>query len=83
MNTPIVVALTEEQMEALHPILMAMESGGMLIAQIYGDGFRAKALTYAEAKKLVEAMGGDVTAPIQNSAFAAHEAAAARRKMVN
>lgn len=83
MNTPIVIPLTEDQMEALDPILRSMEPGGMLVAQIYGDGFRAKALTHAEAKKLVEAMGGDVTAPIQNSAFAAHEAAAARRKMVN
>ena len=83
MSESIVVALTEDQMEALDPILMAMEPGGMLIAQVYGDGFRAKALSHAEAKKLVEAMGGDTSAPIQNSAFAAHEAAAARKKMVN
>lgn len=53
----VVLEITGEQHMEILPLLMNMEHGGSIIAQVYGDGIRCKLLTAKETDDVGAALG--------------------------
>lgn len=72
----IIVELTDEQREALLPLLMDMPADGAVFAQVYVDGLRVKQFDSSTAAAVRQAIGTPPQFGGHNSAFEAHRMAA-------